>query len=63
MWKSSAIAMLQGLDTGLHTSFGGLALPSEIDQKAELVKVKFHQKQGKGGRLVEAKRYALPKQK
>lgn len=60
VWKSSNVAILQGLHLDLHTKLGGLSSISEMEEKAEKLKVRFDMEGGKAGhgvdyRLIEEK--------
>lgn len=60
VWKSSNLATMQGLHIDLHTKLGGLSSLSEMEERAELIKVRFDMEGGKAEhgvdyRLVEEK--------
>jgi len=60
IWKSSNLATLQRLHIDLHTRLGGLSSISEMEEKAENLKVRFDMKsgvaeQGVEYRLIESK--------
>jgi hypothetical protein len=52
-WKSSSMAMLNGLDPQLHSKLGAMVLRSTMDNRAKNLDVRLVQKGG-GWRLVEA---------
>lgn len=53
VWKSSNIAVLQGLDADLCSQLGGLGSVSEMEERAEEVKVRFDVSGEKAGQGFE----------
>lgn len=60
VWKSSTLAILRGLHKDLHNELGSLSSITEMEEKAESIKVKFSMK----GREAEDKaEYQLVEEK
>lgn len=55
VWKSSNLAMLQGLHITLHTQLGGLSSISEMEEKVKELEVRFDMICGVAEKRVEYK--------
>lgn len=53
VWKSSNLAMLQGLHGDLHAELGGLSSITEMEDKARDVKIRLNMEGGKAEHGVE----------
>lgn len=54
IWKSSSLAVLQGLDPGLHAQLGALHTIDEVEEIAEGLEVRIEMGEDRGWSLVRS---------